>query len=134
MDAERLKEGIMDVLLALTLADRASDALVGVETALGKPGGWAFADGSSFSSLLSREIGRVLEASSSWLRLTRFPENADGSFVGGKVLKDLERGKPDGVALDSGLSRSALELLRFSEDDVVGAVTELCILVFHVET
>lgn len=125
VEADRLRDGIMDVLLALTLAERARDALVGVETALGKPGGCGFTEVGSFSSLLSREIGRVLEASSLWVRLTRFPWDVEGSFAGGRALKDLDRGKPDGVALDSGLSRPALELLRFSEDDAVGAVTEL---------
>lgn len=124
VEAERLSEGIMVVLMALTLADRARDALVGVETALGKPPGIAFACETSSSSLRSWGRGRVLEASSSWLRLTRFPGVAEGSLGAGNTLKDLERGKLEG-AQHSDFSKPALELLRLSEDDVVGAVTEL---------
>lgn len=133
VEAERLREGIMDVLSALTLAERARDALVGVETALGRPTGCVFIGKAVFSFLLSREIGRVLEASSSWLRLTRFSGDAQGSFVGPKVLKDLERGRLDGMP-DPRLSKPVLELFRFSEYDVVGAVTLLWIFVFQVET
>lgn len=37
VDALRLNEGIMEVLDAFTLADRASDDFVGVVTVLGRP-------------------------------------------------------------------------------------------------
>lgn len=123
VEAERLREGIMVVLMVLTLAERARDALVGVETALGKPPGCAFAGLASSRSVLSRETGRVLEESSSWLRFTRFPEDREDSLGTGNALKDLERGKPEG-ALDSGFPKPAVELVRLSEEDVVGAVTE----------
>lgn len=119
MEAERLREGIMDVFEALTLAERAREALVGVVIALGKATKRVVDSMFFFSSLVSRETGRVLEASSLELRLTLFPDAA-ASVEGGSALKDLERGRPD-----SDLSRPALELLRFNDDEVVGAVTLL---------
>lgn len=128
VEADRLSEGIMDVLEAFTVAERASDALVGVVTALGKAVKGNFAAVVGFSSLLSREKGRVWEASSSRLRLTLFPGVASALSGFGSVLKDFDRGMPV-----STLSKPALELLRLREDEVVGAVALLCIFVFHVE-
>lgn len=37
VEADRVNDGIMEVFMHLTLADRASEAFVGVVTALGKP-------------------------------------------------------------------------------------------------
>ena len=37
VEADRLSEGIMDVFMDFTLAERASEAFVGVVTALGRP-------------------------------------------------------------------------------------------------
>lgn len=37
VEADRLKDGIMQVFMFFTLADRANDAFVGVVTALGSP-------------------------------------------------------------------------------------------------
>lgn len=128
VEADRLNEGIIEVLEAFTVAERARDALVGVVTALGRVVEGSFAGVVMSSSLLSREMGRVWDASSSWLRLTLFPGVASALSGFGSAFKDLDRGIPD-----SALSKPALELLRLREEEVVGAVALLCIFVFHVE-
>lgn len=129
VEALRLRDGIMEAFIDFTLTERASDALVGVVMALGR-----FVDGAvlagvdgicSFSGLLSLDIGRAVEVSSSMFFLTRLP---------GAVFSKRPVSRRDFVEVDfgrfvstHGSSRPALELLRFRE------VALVCSLFFHVE-
>ena len=68
VDALRLSEGILEALVALTLAARARDDFVGVVTALGRPEWDLTCVGDdctlSISELVSRDTGRAVEVSS----------------------------------------------------------------------
>ena len=133
VDALRLSEGIIDVFIDFTLAERASEALVGVVMALGKlVRGTAVLAGVigtlSFSILVSREAGRVVDVSSSMRFLTRLPE----AVFSRRPVSPIERRDLVNVDFESfdstyGSSRPALELLRFNE------VVFACSLFFHVE-
>ena len=69
VEEDRLK-GIIEVLMFFTLAERASDALVGVVTALGRSDVPFAFDGDVI--LPSLDIGRAVLASSLYPCLTRF--------------------------------------------------------------
>ena len=133
VEAVLLNEGIMEVFIVFTLAERASEACVGVVMALGRfvdvTAGFAGVDGApSFSRLLSRDNGRAVDVSSLISFLTRLL----GAVFSGRPVSPIVRRDFVDVDLGSFVSRldsskPAFELLRFSEDTLV------CILVFHVE-
>ncbi len=65
VEADRLKDGIIEVFIDFTLAERANDALVGVVTALGRPVLVGTFTGVCWTlELVSLETGRAVEVSS----------------------------------------------------------------------
>lgn len=104
VDAERLRDGIMEVFMYFTLAARAKDAWVGVVAALGRPErGRDFAGVAvafSKSDSVSRDTGRAAEVSSPYLCFTRLPEVFSSvSLDSPRLAKDLKD-----LVLPSGLS------------------------------
>ena len=74
VEADRVNEGIIEVLRLFTLADLAKEALVGVLTALGSPASGIFVVEVSvlcWSKLESCETGLTTEVSSFTARLAR---------------------------------------------------------------
>ena len=133
VEALRLSEGIMEVFSDFTLAERASEAFVGVVMALGRvvKGTVVFAgvDGAlSFSKFVSRDAGRAVEVSSLAFFFMRLPgavlSRRPGSTIERRGFVDVDLGS---LVSNRGSSRPALVLLRFKE------VVLPCILFFHVE-
>jgi len=133
VEALRLRDGIMEVFIDFTLAERAREALVGVVMALGRLVAGKVAprgvEGAlPFSIMLSRDTGRAVEVSSLALFFTRLPgavfSRQPVSTTARNDLVDVEFGS---LASGRGSSRPALELLRFNEVELP------CSLFFHVE-
>ncbi len=121
VDALPLRDGIMEVFIDFILAERAREALVGVVMALGR-----LVDGTvvllgvegalSFSRLLFRDTGRAVEVSSLAFFFMRLP----GAVFSRRPVSMTERSDFLDVDFGSlvsgrGSSRPALELLRFNE-------------------
>lgn len=121
VDALPLRDGIMEVFIDFILAERAREALVGVVMALGR-----LVDGTvvllgvegalSFSRLLFRDTGRAVEVSSLAFFFMRLP----GAVFSRRPVSMTERSDFVDVDFGSlvsgrGSSRPALELLRFNE-------------------
>lgn len=94
-----LRDGIIEVFIFFTLAERASEDLVGVVAAFGRlESGRSFPDTVrplSCSVWLSREAGRAAEVSSPYFCLTRLPGDVFSSLseesLKPKPLRDLDR-------------------------------------------
>lgn len=133
VDALRLRDGIIELFIDFVLAERAREALVGVVMALGRlvAGTVAFlgVEGAlSFSRLLFRDNGRAVEVSSLAAFFMRLP----GAMFSKRPVSTTECSDFVDVDFGSlvsgrGSSRPALELLRFNE------VAFPCSLLFHVE-
>lgn len=96
VEADRLKDGIMEVLIFFTLAERANDAFVGVVIALGKPDGVCTLEGVVCRlEFVSRETGLAAEVSSPGFFFARLPGDVFSSLsrgsLGAKDLNDLVR-------------------------------------------
>lgn len=118
VEGEFSNEGINEVVfMTLTLCDLAKEDFVGIINRAARRGNavWEVifrgvaATGVGAMGLLSRDTGRVVEASSTSVRLTRFATGFPSpSRVGGTSLTvDCERGKLEPV-------RSILDCVRFN--------------------
>ena len=121
VEADVLKDGIIEILRLFTLADRASEAFVGVVTALGRAGTGLNLTGIDcvFSSpdTFPRESGLAVEVSSLCARFARFPDavfSRRSVALVQKLFKDFERGSDLGIS-----SRPAFDGLRFKDEDAV---------------